>query len=205
MSQKNRLGAGGRINRAIPLTFTFNGRTYQGYQGDTLASALLANDVHFVARSFKYHRPRGIVTADVAEPNAVVQLERGAYTVPNARATEIELYQGLIATSVNAEPSLEHDRMAVNQKFSRFLPAGFYYKTFMWPRKWWPKYEEKIREAAGLGKAPEVRDGDRYDKCFAHCDVLVIGGGPTGLLAAHTAGLAGARVILVDDQRELGG
>ena len=205
MSQKNRLGAGGRINRAIPLTFTFNGRTYQGYQGDTLASALLANDVHFVARSFKYHRPRGIVTADVAEPNAVVQLERGAYTVPNARSTEIELYQGLVATSVNAEPSLEHDRMAVNQKFSRFLPAGFYYKTFMWPRKWWPKYEEKIREAAGLGKAPEVRDGDRYDKCFAHCDVLVIGGGPTGLLAAHTAGLAGARVILVDDQREPGG
>ncbi|MFX1670975.1 sarcosine oxidase subunit alpha family protein [Paraburkholderia sp. A2WS-5] len=205
MSQKNRLGAGGRINRAIPLTFTFNGRTYQGYQGDTLASALLANDVHFVARSFKYHRPRGIVTADVAEPNAVVQLERGAYTVPNARSTEVELYQGLVATSVNAEPSLEHDRLARNQKFSRFLPAGFYYKTFMWPRKWWPKYEEKIREAAGLGKAPEVRDGDRYDKCFAHCDVLVVGGGPTGLLAAHTAGRAGARVILVDDQRELGG
>ncbi|WP_129563967.1 sarcosine oxidase subunit alpha family protein [Paraburkholderia dokdonensis] len=205
MSQKNRLGAGGRINRAIPLTFTFNGRTYQGYQGDTLASALLANDVHFVARSFKYHRPRGIVTADVAEPNAVVQLERGAYTVPNARSTEIELYQGLVATSVNAEPSLEHDRLARNQKFSRFLPAGFYYKTFMWPRKFWPKYEEKIREAAGLGKSPEVRDGDRYDKCFAHCDVLVVGGGPTGLLAAHTAGLAGARVILVDDQRELGG
>ncbi|WP_213302103.1 sarcosine oxidase subunit alpha family protein [Paraburkholderia sacchari] len=205
MSQKNRLGAGGRINRAIPLTFTFNGRAYQGYQGDTLASALLANDVHFVARSFKYHRPRGIVTADVAEPNAVVQLERGAYTVPNARSTEIELYQGLVATSVNAEPDLEHDRMAINQKFSRFLPAGFYYKTFMWPRKFWPKYEEKIREAAGLGKAPEVRDGDRYDKCFAHCDVLVVGGGPTGLLAAHTAGRAGARVILVDDQRELGG
>jgi sarcosine oxidase, subunit alpha len=205
MSQKNRLGAGGRINRAIPLSFTFNGRTYQGYQGDTLASALLANDVHFVARSFKYHRPRGIVTADVAEPNAVVQLERGPYAVPNARATEVELYQGLVATSVNAEPSLENDRMAVNQKFSRFLPAGFYYKTFMWPRKWWPKYEEKIRDAAGLGKAPEVRDVDRYDKCYAHCDVLVVGGGPAGLAAAHTAGLAGARVILVDDQREPGG
>ncbi|WP_042260305.1 sarcosine oxidase subunit alpha family protein [Paraburkholderia heleia] len=205
MSQKNRLGAGGRVNRAIPLNFTFNGRTYQGFQGDTLASALLANDVHFVARSFKYHRPRGIMTADVAEPNAIVQLERGAYTVPNARATEVELYQGLIATSVNAEPSLENDRMAINQKFSRFLPAGFYYKTFMWPRKWWPKYEEKIRDAAGLGKAPEVRDADRYDKCFAHCDVLVIGGGPAGLAAAHTAGATGARVILVDDQRELGG
>ncbi|WP_233849417.1 sarcosine oxidase subunit alpha family protein [Paraburkholderia sp. HD33-4] len=205
MSQKDRLGAGGRINRAIPLTFTFNGRTYQGFQGDTLASALLANGVHFVARSFKYHRPRGIVTADVAEPNAVVQLERGAYTVPNARATEIELYQGLSATSVNAEPDIEHDRMAINQKFSRFLPAGFYYKTFMWPRKWWPKYEEKIREAAGLGKSPDVDDADRYDKCFAHCDVLVVGGGPAGLAAAYAAGSSGARVILVDDQRELGG
>ncbi|WP_323120175.1 sarcosine oxidase subunit alpha family protein [Burkholderia alba] len=205
MSQKDRLGAGGRINRAIPLTFTFNGRTYQGFQGDTLASALLANGVHFVARSFKYHRPRGIVTAGVEEPNAVVQLETGAYSVPNARATEVELYQGLVATSVNAAPSLEHDRMAINQKFSRFLPAGFYYKTFMWPRRFWPKYEEKIREAAGLGKAPDTPDADRYDKCYAHCDVLVVGGGPTGLAAAHAAALAGARVILVDDQRELGG
>jgi len=205
MSQKNRLGTGGRINRAIPLKFTFNGRTYQGFQGDTLASALLANGVHFVARSFKYHRPRGIVSADVTEPNAVVQLERGEYTVPNARATEIELYQGLVANSVNAEPSLEHDRMAINQKFSRFLPAGFYYKTFMWPRKWWPKYEEKIRAAAGLGTAPETRDADRYDKCYGHCDVLVIGGGPSGLAAAQAAGASGARVILVDDQRELGG
>ncbi|MHA6908891.1 2Fe-2S iron-sulfur cluster-binding protein [Ralstonia pseudosolanacearum] len=205
MSQKDRLGTGGRINRAIPLTFTFNGRTYQGFQGDTLASALLANGVHFVARSFKYHRPRGIMTAGVEEPNAVVQLESGPFSVPNARATEIELYQGLVANSVNAEPSLENDRYAVNQKFSRFLPAGFYYKTFMWPRKMWPKYEEKIREAAGLGKAPDMRDADRYDKCYAHCDVLVVGGGPTGLAAAHAAATAGARVILVDDQRELGG
>ncbi|WP_454742565.1 sarcosine oxidase subunit alpha family protein [Cupriavidus necator] len=205
MSQKDRLGTGGRINRAVPLTFTFNGRTYQGFQGDTLASALLANGVRFVARSFKYHRPRGIVTADVAEPNAVVQLERGAYTVPNARATEIELYHGLVATSVNAEPDLERDRMAINQKFARFMPAGFYYKTFMWPRKMWPKYEEKIRHAAGLGKAPDMRDADRYDKCYAHCDVLVVGGGPTGLAAAHAAAVSGARVILVDDQCELGG
>jgi sarcosine oxidase subunit alpha len=205
MSQKDRLGTGGRINRATELTFTFNGRTYQGYQGDTLASALLANGVHFVARSFKYHRARGIMTAGVEEPNAIVQLEQGAYSVPNARATEVELYEGLVATSVNADPSLEHDRMAVNQKFARFIPAGFYYKTFMWPRKWWPKYEEKIREAAGLGKAPDVRDADRYDKCYAHCDVLVVGGGPTGLAAAHAAATAGARVVLVDDQRELGG
>ncbi|PMS21994.1 sarcosine oxidase subunit alpha [Trinickia dabaoshanensis] len=204
-NQKDRLGSGGRINRAIPLTFTFNGRTYQGYQGDTLASALLANGVHFVARSWKYHRPRGVMTAGVEEPNAIVQLESGAYSVPNARATEIELYQGLVATSVNAEPSIENDRLAVNQKIARFIPAGFYYKTFMWPRKWWPKYEEKIREAAGLGKAPDTRDADRYDKCFAHCDVLVVGGGPAGLAAAHAAGSSGARVVLVDDQRELGG
>ncbi|WP_248322873.1 sarcosine oxidase subunit alpha family protein [Caballeronia sp. Sq4a] len=205
MSQKDRLATGGRINRAIALTFTFNGKTYQGYQGDTLASALLANGQHFVARSWKYHRPRGIVTAGVEEPNAVVQLEKGAYTVPNARATEVELYQGLVAESVNAKPNIENDRMAINQKFARFLPAGFYYKTFMWPRKLWPKYEEVIRDAAGLGKAPEERDADRYDKCFAHCDVLVVGGGPSGLAAAYAAGLSGARVILVDDQRELGG
>jgi sarcosine oxidase subunit alpha len=205
MSQKDRLATGGRINRAIVLTFTFNGKTYQGHQGDTLASALLANGVHFVARSWKYHRPRGIVTADVAEPNAIVQLETGAYTVPNARATEIELYQGLVAASVNAKPSIENDRMAVNQKFARFIPAGFYYKTFMWPRKFWPKYEEVIRDAAGLGRAPEQLDADRYDKCFAHCDVLVVGGGPSGIAAAHAAGLSGARVILVDDQPELGG
>src|ERR1700744_582418 len=205
MSQKDRLASGGRINRAMPLNFTFNGRKYQGYQGDTLASALLANGEHFVARSWKYHRPRGIVTAGVEEPNAVVQLEPGAYTVPNARATEIELYQGLIATSVNAKPSIEKDRMAVNQKIARFIPAGFYYKTFMWPRKFWPKYEEVIRDAAGLGKAPEHTDADRYDKCFAHCDVLVVGGGPPGLAAAHAAALSGARVTLVDDQPELGG
>ncbi|MBU9442609.1 sarcosine oxidase subunit alpha family protein [Burkholderia multivorans] len=205
MTQKNRLPSGGRVNRAIPLTFKFNGRTYQGFQGDTLASALLANDVHFVARSFKYHRPRGIVTAGVEEPNALVQLERGAHTIPNARATEVELYQGLDATSVNAEPSLEHDRMAINQKFARFMPVGFYYKTFMWPRSFWPKYEERIRQAAGLGKAPEVIDAARYDKRFAHCDVLIVGAGPAGLAAARTAGASGARVILVDDQRELGG
>lgn len=205
MTQQNRLGSGGKINRAIPLTFTFNGKKYQGFQGNTLASALLANGQHFVARSFKYHHPRGIVTAGVEEPNAVVQLETGADTIPNARATEVELYQGLTATSVNAEPSLEQDRMAINQKFSRFLPAGFYYKTFMWPAKWWPKYEEKIREAAGLGKAPTIVDSARYDKTYAHCDVLIVGGGPAGLMAALVAGRSGARVILVEMTAELGG
>ncbi|WP_153102095.1 sarcosine oxidase subunit alpha family protein [Paraburkholderia hayleyella] len=205
LSQKRRLATGGRIDRTRPLSFTFNGRPYQGFQGDTLASALLANGVHFVARSVKYHRPRGIVTAGVEEPNAIVQLERGAYTVPNARATEVELYEGLVAASVNAQPSLERDRLAINQLFARFLPAGFYYKTFMWPRQWWPKYEARIRQAAGLGRAPETPDADRYDKCYAHCDVLVVGGGPAGLSAAQVAARAGARVMLVDEQRELGG
>nr|WP_294867237.1 sarcosine oxidase subunit alpha family protein [uncultured Pseudogulbenkiania sp.] len=205
MAQTNRIPQGGRINRAVPLTFHFNGKTYQGFEGDTLASALLANDVHFVARSWKYHRPRGIITAGVEEPNALVQLESGAYEVPNARATELELYDGLSAKSVNAKPSLENDRLAVNQKIARFIPAGFYYKTFMWPQKMWPKYEEFIREAAGLGEAPTVLDTDRYDKRYAHCDVLVVGGGPAGLAAAWVAGRAGARVILADNQPELGG
>ena len=205
MAQTNRIPQGGRINRAVPLKFHFNGKTYQGFEGDTLASALLANDVHFVARSWKYHRPRGIITAGVEEPNALVQLESGAYEVPNARATELELYDGLSAKSVNAKPSLEKDRLAVNQKIARFIPAGFYYKTFMWPQKMWPKYEEFIREAAGLGEAPTVLDADRYDKRFAHCDVLVVGGGPAGLAAAWVAGRAGARVILADNQPELGG
>ena len=177
---------------------------YQGYPGDTLASALLANGLRFVARSFKYHRPRGIVAAGWRN-NAVVQLEAGPYSVPNARATEIELYQGLTASSVNAEPSLERDRLAINQRLARFLPAGFYYKTFMWPRRLWPRYEARIRAAAGLGSAPDARDAERYDKRYAHCDVLVVGGGPAGLAAADAAAATGARVILVDEQRELGG
>ena len=205
MNQTSRLPAGGRIQRAVPLRFTFNGKTYAGFQGDTLASALLANGVHFVARSFKYHRPRGILTAGVEEPNALVQLESGACTVPNARATEVELYEGLTAVSVNARPDIEHDRMAIMQRFARFIPAGFYYKTFMWPRSWWGKYEERIRDAAGLGTVPEVADPDRYDKRYAHCDVLVVGAGPAGLAAACAAGRTGARVMLVDDGAQAGG
>ncbi len=205
MSQGYRLPEGGRVRRGTPVTFSFNGRTYQGFHGDTLASALLANGVHFVARSFKYHRPRGIMTAGVEEPNAIVQLETGAHTVPNPRATEVELYEGLQASSVNAKPDLENDRMAIMQKFARFIPAGFYYKTFMWPRSFWPKYEEKIRDAAGLGKVPTATDPDRYEKTYAHCDVLIVGAGPAGLAAAYAAGKTGARVMLVDDQPELGG
>jgi sarcosine oxidase subunit alpha len=205
MTQSHRLPDGGQIDRGLPLSFTFNGQSYEGYTGDTLASALLANGVHFVARSWKYHRPRGIVTAGVTEPNAIVQLESGACSVPNPRATELELYQGLSATSVNAKPDIERDRMAIMQLFSRFIPAGFYYKTFMWPRRWWMKYEAMIRDAAGLGHAPPLPDPDRYDKTFAHCDVLIVGAGPAGLAAARIAGASGARVMLLDDQPEAGG
>ncbi|WP_066459334.1 sarcosine oxidase subunit alpha family protein [Castellaniella caeni] len=205
MNQTNRLPQGGRVQRGASVRFTFNGKAYVGLQGDTLASALLANGVHFVARSFKYHRPRGIMTAGVEEPNALVQLESGPYTVPNARATEVELYEGLSATSVNAKPDIERDRLAVMQRFARFIPAGFYYKTFMWPRSWWGKYEERIRDAAGLGSVPDEQDPARYEKRYAHCDVLVVGAGPAGLAAACAAGRTGARVILVDDGSEAGG
>jgi len=205
MTQHHRLPAGGAVDRATRLNFTFNGKAYTGHAGDTLAAALLANGVHFVGRSFKYHRPRGIVTAGVEEPNAIVQLERGAHTVPNARATEVMLYDGLVADSVNAQPSLERDRFAFLQRLSRFIPAGFYYKTFMWPRRFWLRYEKRIRAAAGLGHAPAADDPDRYEKIHAHCEVLVIGAGPSGLAAARAAAEHGCRVILVDEQDQLGG
>ncbi|HEX7385761.1 MAG TPA: sarcosine oxidase subunit alpha family protein [Castellaniella sp.] len=206
MSQVCRLPSGGRVQRGAIVRFQFNSRPYEGFAGDTLASALLANGVHFVARSFKYHRPRGILSAGVEEPNALVQLETGPWTIPNARATEVELYEGLSATSVNAKPDLEHDRLAFMHRLGRFIPAGFYYKTFMWPRSWWRKhYEERIRDAAGLGTAPVERDPDRYEKSYVHCDVLVVGAGPAGLSAALAAGRAGARVLLVDNQPEAGG
>ena len=205
MTQVDRLPDGGRINRRTALQFTFNGRRYEGHPGDTLASALLANGVTLVARSWKYHRPRGIVGSGVEEPNAIVQLETGARTVPNARATEVALYDGLTANSVNAWPSVDFDVMAVTGLFARFLPAGFYYKTFMWPPSFWMKYEHYIRKASGLGTAPAEPDPDAYDKTNAHCDVLVVGGGPAGLAAAMAAGRAGARVILADEQSEFGG
>ncbi len=205
MTQICRLPAGGRIDRRTRLHFTFNGKRYDGHAGDTLAAALLANGVHVVARSWKYHRPRGLVACGVEEPNAIVQLETGAATVPNARATEVMLYEGLVASSVNAWPSVDFDLMAVAGLFARIMPAGFYYKTFMWPKSLWMKYEHYIRKAAGLGTAPTEPDPDRYDRMNAHCDVLVVGGGPAGLAAAMAAGSAGARVILADEQYELGG
>jgi sarcosine oxidase subunit alpha len=207
MTAPFRTTAGGRIDRAQPLRFSFDGRNYHGVQGDTLASALLANGVHLVGRSFKYHRPRGIVTAGSDEPNALVGIFRDAarYT-PNVRATTIELYAGLQAVSQNRFPSLGFDIGVINDMISPLLPAGFYYKTFKWPAWAWKKlYEPAIRAAAGLGRAPNLPDPDRYLNRWAHCDVLVIGAGPAGLAAALVAADTGARVILCDEQAECGG
>ncbi len=204
-TQRNRRAEGGRIDRERPFRFTFDGNTFTGYSGDTLASALLANDIHLVGRSFKYHRPRGIVGLGSEEPNAIIQLGVGDRGEPNIRATQIELYDGLVAESQNRWPSLDADVGAINSALSRFFPAGFYYKTFMWPASWWEKYEHFIRHAAGLGKAVSERDPDRYEKRHAHCDVLVVGGGPAGLAAALAAGRSGARVILADEQASFGG
>jgi sarcosine oxidase subunit alpha len=202
-----RLPAGGLIDRAQSLAFEFDGVRYAGQGGDTLASALLANGVHFVARSFKYHRPRGIFSAGVEEPNALVQLARGARTEPNVRATTAELFDGLVAASQNCWPSLAYDVGALNNAFSRLLPAGFYYKTFMWPPapRWWLKYEVIVRAAAGMGRAATAADPDRYEHQHAHCDVLIVGAGPAGLAAARAAASHGARVIVCDEGARLGG
>jgi sarcosine oxidase, subunit alpha len=202
-----RTASGGRIDRSQKLRFSFDGKSYEGCRGDTLASALLANGVHLVGRSFKYHRPRGIFSAGAEEPNALVTVGRDtARTTPNLRATQVELYDGLVAISQNRWPSLSFDLGRVNDLLSRFFPAGFYYKTFMWPRAAWKAlYEPVIRRAAGLGKAPTAPDPDRYAQRYAHCDVLVVGGGPAGLAAALTASQSGARVIICDEQSELGG
>jgi len=202
-----RTAAHGRIDRSRPLRFTFDGRAYVGFGGDTLASALLANGVHLVARSFKYHRPRGILAAGSEEPNALVTVVRDdARRTPNLRATQVELYDGLVAHSQNRWPSLTTDVGRVNDWLSRFFPAGFYYKTFMWPRKAWKAlYEPVIRRAAGLGVAPTRADPDRYAQRYAHCDVLVVGAGPAGLAAALAAARTGMRVILCDESVELGG
>jgi sarcosine oxidase subunit alpha len=207
MTQPFRTTAGGRILRDQPVPFRFNGRSFEGYAGDTLASALLANDVHLVGRSFKYHRPRGVLSAGSEEPNALVTISRGdGCTTPNLRATRVELYPGLRASSQNHFPSLRFDLGALAGLASPLLSAGFYYKTFMWPPSFWTRlYEPAIRAAAGLGRAPQAADPDRYLHHHAHCDVLVIGAGPAGLAAASAASTAGARVILCDEQAEPGG
>lgn len=200
---QHRLFSGGRINRRVPLNFSFNGKTYQGFQGDTLASALLANGVVLVGRSFKYHRPRGIVSAGLEEFNALVQLESGNFHEPNVRATQVELYEGLCARSQNVWPSVSFDLRSVTGLFAGFLPAGFYYKTFIAPS--WGWWEDIIRKAAGLGTVPTSVDPERYSEQNMHCDCLVVGAGPAGLKAALAAAEAGKRVILADDQATPGG
>ena len=205
MSQRNRL-PGGQIDRTKTHKFMFDGKTYTGHPGDTLASALLANGVRLMGRSFKYHRPRGPLSAGSEEPNALVALRSGARREPNTRATTAELYNGLLAHSQNWLGSLKCDVLAINDRLSNFLTAGFYYKTFMWPAAFWEKlYEPIIRHAAGLGALSRKDDPDVYDKGFLHCDLLIIGAGPTGLAAALTAGRAGAQVILVDEDFRMGG
>ncbi len=204
-AQHYRTETGGKIDRSHPLSFTFNGKRLQGYQGDTLASALLANGVRLIGRSFKYHRPRGIMGSGFEDSSGLVQLETGGRTEPNLQATRIELYEGLTACSQNCWPSVGFDIGAINMAFNRLLPSGFYYKTFMWPKKMWMTYEHIIRNAAGMGESPKTIDPDTYAHRFQHCDVLIAGGGPAGLSAALAAGRSGARVILANAEPEFGG
>ena len=203
--QTHRAQRGGRVDRSTPLGFTFDGVRHTGYQGDTLASALLANGVRLVGRSFKYHRRRGIFGSGAEEPNALVRVGEEARAEPNLKATQVELYDGLAAGSQNRWPSLEFDVGGLSNTASKLLPAGFYYKTFMWPGSWWMLYERFVRKAAGLGRAPTEPDPDHYDRRYAFCDILVVGAGPAGLMAVLAAARSGARVILVDDGPALGG
>ncbi len=202
-----RLDHGGRMDRRRPVSFSFDGATYQGFAGDTLASALLANGVMLFGRSFKYHRPRGLLGAGSEEPNALVSVSRGpGRHTPNLRATGVEVYDGLVATSQHRWPSLKTDLGAINDRLGMFFPAGFYNKTFMWPRSFWDKlYEPVIRRMAGLGEAPSEEDPDHYAATYAHCDLLIVGAGPAGIDAALEASGTAKRVILIDEQDEAGG
>ena len=206
MTKNLRIKTSKFIDETYKISFRFNGKTYFGYKGDTLASALLANDIHLVGRSFKYHRPRGIMTAGSEEPNAIVQLHNNtSRTEPNVRATEIEIYDGLEASSQNCWPSVNFDMGGINNFLSPILPAGFYYKTFMWPASFWEKYEYFIRKSAGLGKSPMEPDPDIYEHRYVHCDLLIIGAGISGIIAAKTAAKNGYKTLLVEEKSYLGG
>ena len=202
-----RLAKGGRlIDRTKPLSFTFNGRRMQGYAGDTLASALLGADQMLLGRSFKYHRPRGLIASGAEEPNALLGLGRGGRFEPNQRSTTTELFEGAETVSQNHWPSLELDVGAINNKLARFFPAGFYYKTFMFPRFAWKHvFEPFIRQSAGLGKVPHARDEDRYEYAYAFADLVIVGGGIAGLAAALAAGRQGKRVWLIEQGAQWGG
>ena len=202
-----RLQTGGRLlNKDVPLNFTFNGRKMKGYQGDTLASALLANNQMLVGRSFKYHRPRGVVSSGAEEPNALINMGEGTRFEPNQRATTTELFDGLVAESQNHWPSLEFDIGAINSKLARFLPAGFYYKMFIHPRPLWKHvYEPFIRRSAGLGKAPKMRDSDTYEHFYAFYDLVIVGGGIAGLMAAKAAASSGAQILVMEQSAHWGG
>ena len=202
-----RVQAGFRSINSKPISFKFDNKQYLGFEGETLASALLANGIHLVGRSFKYHRPRGILSAGCEEPNALVQLESGNITEPNVKATEVLLYEGLTANSQNNWPNLKTDFGSINNFLSAFFPAGFYYKTFMWPPKFWGKYEYFIRHAAGLGKSPKENDPHSYEHFLYHCDVLIVGGGIGGLLAAKKliSRSQKNKILLVEQSNELGG
>jgi sarcosine oxidase subunit alpha len=203
----NRIDGRGRIDRTRPVNFTFDGKPYRGFAGDNLASALLANGVSLFGRSFKYHRPRGLLGAGSEEPNALVSVNRGGGRfTPNLRATAVELYEGLAARSQNRWPSLQTDFGAINDRLGKFFPAGFYNKTFMWPRSFWERlYEPAIRSMAGLGDAPIEADPDEYAATYANCDVLIVGAGPAGIDAALAAAASRKKVMLLDEQDELGG
>ncbi len=206
MSQQFRLNKEGLINRNKKISFTFNGKKLFGYEGDTIASALIANGIHLVGRSFKYHRPRGFFGVGVEEPNAKLQVEFNGHSEPNVNATEMELVEGLSATSQNCWPSVNFDVGAINNFLKMFFPAGFYYKTFMWPKSFWYKiYEPFIRKAAGLGVASIEKDKERYEHKFEYCDLLVTGSGPSGLASAYAAAKNGAKVILAEDKPRFGG
>tara|TARA_Y100000590_G_scaffold404607_1_gene492271 strand:- start:3653 stop:6658 length:3006 start_codon:yes stop_codon:yes gene_type:complete len=207
MSNNFRLSSGGQINRTERISFKFNGKTHYGYRGDTLSSALLANGIHLVGRSFKYHRPRGIFSCGSEEPNALVQVTRdSARTDPNLRATQVEIFEGFQAKSQNCWPSVNFDIGEINNLFSPIIPAGFYYKTFMWPGIFWENlYEHFIRKAAGLGKSPTKKDPDIYEHKYYYCDVLIVGTGPAGLTAAKIAAKTGKRILVVDERAHFGG
>ena len=206
MSQNFRLEKEGLINRSKKISFKFNGKSFFGYEGDTLASALIANGVHLVGRSFKYHRPRGFFGAGVDDPYALVQLIRNNESIPNVKATEQELFEGLEAKSVNCWPNVNFDIGGINNFLRIFLPAGFYYKTFMWPKSFWYKiYEPFIRKAAGFGVVSHEPDKERYEHKYEYCDLLITGSGPSGLASAYSAAKNGAKVILAEDKPRFGG